>query len=171
MLHFFYEEASLDTDEGASCDDDDKERLVKEMEEQISQDSFINDSTQLGYTQDELDLAEIALTPKERADILLHRQLDNEVEKSKIFATPILNRAMRLSPSGSGGSLGSLGNMCFIRSVLEHHRQGGPYFKKSPYHCIQHFFKGYIVGWKDNENSGTIKRVFCCAVLGPRDAF
>ena len=60
-------------------------------EEQISQDSFINDSTQLGYTQDELDLAEIALTPKERADILLHRQLDNEVEKSKIFATPILN--------------------------------------------------------------------------------
>ena len=61
------------------------------MEEQISQDSFINDSTQLGYTQDELDLAEIALTPKERADILLHRQLDNEVEKSKIFATPILN--------------------------------------------------------------------------------
>ena len=41
--------------------------------------------------QDELDLAEIALTPKERADILLHRQLDNEVEKSKIFATPILN--------------------------------------------------------------------------------
>jgi hypothetical protein len=61
------------------------------MEEQISQDSFINDSTQLGYTQDELDLAESALTPKERADILLHRQLDNEVEKSKIFATPILN--------------------------------------------------------------------------------
>jgi len=45
---FFDEEASLDTDEGASCDDDDEERLVKEMKEQISQNSFINDSTQLG---------------------------------------------------------------------------------------------------------------------------
>ena len=65
----------------------------------------------------------------------MHRELDTERERMHQFATPILNRRMRLqkestinlseTPGSAPDSVQGLGNMHFIRSVLEHHRNGG----------------------------------------------
>ena len=61
-----------------------------------------------------------------------HRALDSEREMKGMFATPMLNRQMlrggdgRLSDASSVPSaMRGLGQMHFIRSVIEHHRQGG----------------------------------------------
>lgn len=125
VRRFFDVEAEIDSNEDISSDSD-EERLVRRMEEEYSQDSFIDDSTQLMYSQYYLSAPRSAISPgNDDSDVMLHRRVNNEIEKSKLFATPILNRRMRRSPGCSGGSLSGLGNMCFIRSVIEHHRQGG----------------------------------------------
>jgi hypothetical protein len=125
VRRFFDEEAELDSDEEVSSDSF-EERLVEQMEGEYSQDSFIDDSTQLLYSQYPLSAPESAISPGcDDGDVMLHRRVNNELEKSKLFATPILNRRMRRSPGCSGESLAGLGNMCFIRSVIEHYRQGG----------------------------------------------
>jgi len=125
VRRFFDEEAELDSGEEVSSDSF-EERLVEQMEGEYSQDSFIDDSTQLLYSQYPLSAPGSAISPGcDDGDVMLHRRVNNELEKSKLFATPILNRRMRRSPGCSGESLAGLGNMCFIRSVIEHHRQGG----------------------------------------------
>jgi hypothetical protein len=92
-----------------------------EDEEEFYRD-FINDSTQLGYTQDELDRVDPGIGDE-------HRALDTERAIQEALATPILNRQMtnreRKSIESVPGSMRGLGQMHFIRSVIEHHRQGG----------------------------------------------
>ena len=116
-----------------SDNDSDEDDAVRQIErEEMSQDSFINDGSQLGFTQDDLDRinadAEV-IDVCEEADAL-HRQLDHQRNLDNQFTTPILNRRMRRSldqsqtQSGPSSQKG-LGRMHFIRSVLEHHRQGG----------------------------------------------
>ena len=133
----------LDEAEGSSdaSDDDDDPDLLRaiEEEEEAAQDEFINDSSQLGYTQgdDELDAAD----PEDDNDDFgpshhhHHAALDAARERLRRFDTPLLNRRVRdkktwscsQETAGSERSSGDrgLGNMHFIRSVLEHHRRGG----------------------------------------------
>jgi PHD-finger len=110
-------------------DDDEEERNALEIEEEEKEfSSFINDSSQLGLTQDELDRVE----PSERNNSL-HRALDIEHERKHQFDTPRLNRLIcnadrspYLGTQSSGPeSIRDLGKMHFIRSVLVHHRNGG----------------------------------------------
>jgi hypothetical protein len=124
-------EAGIDSEEDPDGDDAEEDD-IRRMEEEEFNSSFINDSSQLGeYTQDELDLADL-----DEDDDNIHRRLDAEDIRKKQFATPILNRRMiknrdSLETQGSSGetptscSQHGLGNMHFIRSVLEHHRNGG----------------------------------------------
>lgn len=115
-----------------SDDDSKEEDEVRKIEsEELSQDSFINDGSQLGYTQDDLDRinadSEIVYSCDDGNEI--HRQVDHQHNIDNQFRTPVFNRRMRrpelyqsqVEPSSQRG----LGNMHFIRSVLEHHRQGG----------------------------------------------
>jgi hypothetical protein len=116
-------EALIDTDDDIDGDEDESELARLDQEEAIFAQGFINDSSQLGYTQDELDL----LDPDSK--ISNHRELDSARERANIFATPLLNRRMMKSSDTSGRrssqSEQGLGKMHFIRSVLEHLRQGG----------------------------------------------
>jgi len=124
-------EAAIDSDEDPDGDEDDDE--IRNIEEEEFNSSFINDSSQLGYTQDELDRIDL---DEEDDDTNIHRKLDAEDARMKQFATPILNRRM-IKPQSSvesqnpwgetptSDSQCGLGNMHFIRSVLEHHRNGG----------------------------------------------
>lgn len=118
--NFFDEEADIDDDE--ECDED-EEVVAQQIEddEEFYKD-FINDSSQLGYTQDELDRAD----PDDDHE---HRALDTERALQAAFATPILNRQMQNTPRSDNSSVPAsvrgLGQMHFIRSVIEHHRQGG----------------------------------------------
>jgi len=149
--------------------DDNEETLVRQMEDDDSLcgslDGFINDSSQLGFSQDELGAIEsgrlyqdeispsslVLLNATPGCENALHRKLDHARDIQNVFATPVLNRRMRRrrndddsdlddrsafdswSPTSSNGnkhqhsqsSLKGLGNMCFIRSVVEHHKLGG----------------------------------------------
>jgi hypothetical protein len=125
---FLDAEAALE----GSGEDSDEEDAIRQMEEDESNSSFINDSSQLGYTQDDLDhlnadekVREGSIDPE---DALLHRQFNHERNVSEQFKTPVFNRRMMrdsLSQSNVPLSQRGLGNMNFIKSVLEHHRQGG----------------------------------------------
>lgn len=111
-------EALIDSDEDMDGDEDESELARIDMEEAMFAKGFINDSSQLGYTQDELDRLDL--------DDTNHRALDAAREAANLFATPMLNRRMLKSGESSGrGSDQGLGKMNFIRSVLEHVRQGG----------------------------------------------
>ena len=123
----------LDTEAAwdGSGEDSDEEDAVKDIEEDESNNSFINDSSQLGYTQDELDQLNADGEVKEAHaypdDSLLHRQFNHERNVAEQFKTPVFNRRMMrnsLSQNAHSSQRG-LGNMNFIKSVLEHHRQGG----------------------------------------------
>jgi hypothetical protein len=90
-------------------------------------DSFINDSSQLGYTQDDLDCAnaDAVVEDCEREASFLHRQIFHQREMENQLKTPIFNRRMKNSATESQDSQHSqkgLGNMNFIRSVLDYHR-------------------------------------------------
>ncbi|KAL7551797.1 hypothetical protein ACHAWF_015057 [Thalassiosira exigua] len=108
----------------------DEEDAIRQIEdEEMSHDSFINDTSQLGYTQDDLDRADVDAEIEVCDGATgLHGQFDHRRHIDNQFNTPILNRRMRM-PSSQGPSSESsqkgLGNMNFIKSVLEHHRQGG----------------------------------------------
>jgi len=122
---FFDEEAKIASGDEVGGDETDEElaRDIAEEEEEFHKD-FINDSTQLGYaTQDDLD----------RLGEVEQRAFDTELALKNAYATPVLNRQMR-QPRGARwsdvnetlpASLRGVGQMHFIRSVIEHHRQGG----------------------------------------------
>jgi hypothetical protein len=119
------EAANDDSDES---DEDEALRLIED--EELSHDSFINDTSQLGYTQDDLDCvtADAVLEVCEPATPSLHRQIYHQHEVDNQLATPILNRRMRntaMESQDTETSQKGLGNMNFIRSVLEYHRSGG----------------------------------------------
>jgi hypothetical protein len=124
---FLDTEAALD----GSGEDSDEEDAIKQIEEDESNSSFINDSSQLGYTQDDLDqlnadevVREVNVNPD---DSLLHRQLNHQRSVEEQFKTPVFNRRMMRQSLSQNAPLSQrgLGNMNFIKSVLEHHRQGG----------------------------------------------
>ena len=90
-------------------------------------DSFINDSSQLGYTQDNLDCvnADSVVEDCDYEESFLHRQIYHQREMESQMKTPILNRRMRNATGESQDTEHSqkgLGNMNFIRSVLDYHR-------------------------------------------------
>ena len=111
-------------------DESDEDETLRQIEdEEMSHDSFINDTSQLGYTQDDLDCvtADAVFEDCEPATPSLHRQIYHQHEVDNQMATPILNRRMRntkMDESQDTEQKG-LGNMNFIRSVLEYHRSGG----------------------------------------------
>ena len=131
--NFIDTEADIESDEDMDGDGADEDDIMRIEEEEELHDNFINDSSQLGYTQDELDLVD----EDARETIDVHRQLDIENERKQEFATPVFNRRMMKdrgneespsdpwSESRHSDSQRGLGNMHFIRSVLEHHRKGG----------------------------------------------
>jgi len=133
LCNFFDLEAEVDGEES-----DENENT------QISHDSFINDSSQLGHTQDELDLAEDHNSSepcdqgiRPRHDSAFYRSIDNQQTLADSFSTPVLNRKHHRESFTSqnhseietqlsvASSDKALGNMHFIRSVIEHHRKGG----------------------------------------------
>jgi len=130
-LRFMDEEAHIDSGEDMDGDEEDEDDLaaIQEEEEELHG-SFINDSSQLGFTQDELVRADADIG--QHHDDRIHRTMDLERERMRQFATPVLNRRMvqekgawSATQSSGAGSEKGLGNMHFIRSVIEHHRQGG----------------------------------------------
>ena len=105
-----------------------------------SQDSFINDTSQLGYTQDALDLVEDYKDSRQGEDAkglnlddkAFHRAIDSKWNQADLFSTPILRRknikvdgSTQISQFSIPSSDRGLGKMHFIRSVLEHHKAGG----------------------------------------------
>jgi hypothetical protein len=127
-LKFIEEEANIGSDEDIEGDEEEEVEARRREEEEMSQDSFINDSLTLTlhFSQDELR----NIDPEASTDIGFHhhQNLDNERHLENQFKTPVLNRRMRKrddqDPATTSSQKG-LGNMHFIRSVLEHHRQGG----------------------------------------------
>ncbi len=121
---FFDEEAGIDSDEDIDGDLSEEAQIEAIEDEEADISGFINDTSQLGYTQDELDRLGVDANVT-----LVHQELDNIRTRAQQFKTPILNRRMRDAKGreslGSPDSANGLGNMHFIRSVLEHHRQGG----------------------------------------------
>ena len=119
---YFLEEAEADSDDDIHRDDE-EERLCRQMEidDALSQDSFINDSEHLTQhsSQDDLDAAD----PLARH----HRSFDAQRERDNLFATPLLHRRRRSSderlslPTSERG----LGQMHFVRSLMAHVRDGG----------------------------------------------
>ncbi len=90
-------------------------------------DSFINDSSQLGYTQDDLDRvnADAVADDCDHGESYHHRQINHQQEMSDFWKTPVFNRRMLKTTNESQDSEPSqkgLGNMNFIRSVLDHYR-------------------------------------------------
>jgi hypothetical protein len=128
---FIQEEADCDSEDDVDGDDDEEDDLrAIEEEEELAASGFINDSSQLGFTQDALD----GCDPDAHDDDGLHREVDAEQARFEEFETPLLNRRFLRkkrdgkwsdTPPSAPSSQKGLGNMHFIRSVLEHHRHGG----------------------------------------------
>lgn len=136
LCHFLDLEAE---DDGEESDEDEIENS------QISHTSFINDSSQLSYSQDGLDLAERHNNSQPckscEQDILPHRAFYRSIDNRQIladnFSTPVLkrnhqrksrttqNHSQIETQTSVASSDKALGNMNFIRSVIEHHRKGG----------------------------------------------
>eukprot|EP00986_Skeletonema_menzelii_P018968 scaffold27039_cov150-Skeletonema_menzelii.AAC.1 len=119
----------LDTE--AANDDSDSGDEEEEDDDDMSNDGFINDTSQLGYSQDDLDRLNESVEDcdLEESDVL-HRQLNHQQSVNNQFKTPVFNRRMQLSTSEQSQtslppSQRGLGNMNFIRSVIDHCRKGG----------------------------------------------
>lgn len=114
-----------------SEDSDEEAALLREIEdEETGHDSFINDTSQLGYSQDDLDRAnaddDVEICGE--AEDNIHRQFNHQHEIDNQWKTPVFNRRLQEPTSQSQHTQSSqkgLGRMNFIRSVLEHHRAGG----------------------------------------------
>ncbi len=122
---FVLEEAEIGSDEDMDGDEDDE--LCQVEEDELSKDSFINDSADLTQYFSQDNLADVDPDASTEVDMCHHRALDIQREMEQQFQTPILNRRMirvEESPFASSSEKG-VGNMHFVRSVLEHHRQGG----------------------------------------------
>ncbi len=83
-----------------------------------SQDSFINDSSQLGYSQSQYSSLEEEIGTS-------HRQVDTLNRQEDIFSTPILKTRHQQTQSSLPSSEKVIGKMPFIRSVMEHCKRGG----------------------------------------------
>ncbi len=109
-------------------------------DEECSQDSFINDSSQLGFTQDVLDTLDCDKSQLSNVSgtLALHRRVAMMKEHDEAFATPVLRRNRNRSTQSSvPSSEKNLGKMHFIRSVLEHHKNGGDADQiESEFHAI-----------------------------------
>jgi hypothetical protein len=119
VRHFFDEEAEVDSEEDTDCE---IEELRALEEEEMEDGGFINDSSQLGCSSSPVDGVRDGV----------HRALDIQRAHAALFATPILNRRMKKGNDSMDSwqqhapdSATGLGNMNFIRSVIEHHQQGG----------------------------------------------
>ena len=94
----------------------------------LCSDSFINDSSQLGYTQDDLDRvnADSHTDECDLGETYHYRQINHQKDMSDFWKTPVFNRRMLKAATSesqdSEPSQKGLGNMNFIRSVLDHHR-------------------------------------------------
>jgi ERCC4-related helicase len=129
LARFVLEEADIGSDEDLEGDVAEEEELRRlEEEEALSQDSFINDNAVLTqhFSQDEL--GEVDPDAADADFDYTHRALDAQRDRENQFKTPNFNRRM-MRQADEGLSVPSsqrgLGQMHFIRSVLEHHRQGG----------------------------------------------
>ena len=130
-------EANINSDEDVDGDEGEFETLRMIEDEELENGSFINDSSQLGSYRDSLDQInesfQSCATYDDSND--LHRKIDNERERAAVYSTPVLNRRVLNKDMGTFSDLSTnedsrsplkgLGNMHFIRSVLDHHRQGG----------------------------------------------
>jgi len=152
LARFVLQEVEIDSDQENDNDENEELRRLEEEEVACSQDSFINDNPDLTQhlSQDLLgdidpDAASTAFdygAGKNHNDQgnddsqHIHRALDARRERENQFNTPNFNRRMTRQPNSSpssstenGSSIApserGLGRMNFIRSVLEHHRQGG----------------------------------------------
>jgi len=129
LSRYVLEEADIASDQDIEGDEGEEDEIRRiEEEEGYSQDSFINDNAHLTqhYSQDEL--GQIDPDAADSGFDNSHRALDAQRELENQFKTPNFNRRMMRRaeenmsvPSSERG----LGQMHFIRSVLEHHRQGG----------------------------------------------
>ena len=146
LARFVLTEADVDGDVGHEDFEDEENALQIEQDEQAHS-SFINDATQLSqhFSQDNL-----AGIDEEESSCSTngHRALDTRHLQANQFATPLLNRRMANGPlaTGSTSSQNGLGNMYFIRSVLEHHRNGGENDE------IEEFYQNMA---RQNQASGT----------------
>ena len=124
---FVLDEADIDADDDLEGDDEENAMLEALEDEENSHDSFINDATQLTqhYSDDELGQAD----PDASDEFdFHHRNLDAQLDRENQFAAPVLNRVAiggRCTDLSQTSSQDGLGNMHFIRSVLQHHQQGG----------------------------------------------
>lgn len=120
---FVLEEAEIETGEDSDGEEDEVRRLE---DDEVSNDSFINDSYELTQHFSQDNLAELDPDASGEVDFH-HRALDAEREREQQYNTPLLNRRMNQTDDSqfSSSSQKGLGNMHFVRSVLEHHRQGG----------------------------------------------
>ena len=157
-------------------DESDEEAALKQIEdEEMSHDSFINDTSQLGYSQDELDHvnadAEVELC--DGGDDV-HRQFNHQVDIDNQWKTPVLNRRMREEEPTSesqeytqSSDQKGLGRMNFIRSVLEHHRAGGDADAlEDEYHRLAENDQSPIQSTQpSNCNDGQASQ--SCTVVGP----
>jgi Fanconi anemia group M protein len=133
VRRFIDEEAGIDSDDDADSDDEEDE-IRRSEEQEVSKDSFINDSFHLTQlSQDELARHDPDACSQ---DDNFHRAFDSERERQNQFKTPVLNRRIKHrghtddswaqeTPESAPSSEKGLGNMHFIKSVLEHHRNGG----------------------------------------------
>lgn len=145
LAKFVLDEAEIGSDqERDDAEEEEEIRRIENEEEGYSQDSFINDNNVLTqhFSQDHLgeidpDASSIGdggrpnETPGGDNSIKhnSHRALDAMRDRENQLETPNFNRRMMRptqdSPSSTPSSARGLGNMNFIRSVLEHHRRGG----------------------------------------------
>ena len=131
---FVDDQAGIDSDEDVDGDDEDEMALRRMQDEDrlLSQDSFINNNPHL--TQASPD----ALQRLEDQHMHHHRALDAQERVEDQWKTPTLNRLRKISngrggvgwdevptPASAPSSQKGLGKMHFIRSVIDHHRQGG----------------------------------------------
>jgi ERCC4-related helicase len=133
VRRFIDEEAGIHSGDDADSDDE-EDGIRQSEEEELSQSSFINDSLHLTQlSEDELARHDPDAVSQ---DGNFHRAFDSERERQHQFKTPVLNRRMKHrgqadnswaqeTPQSAPSSQKGLGNMNFIRSVLEHHRNGG----------------------------------------------
>jgi len=124
---FVLDEAEIEANGDTEGEDSENDMLEALEEEESTNDSFINDSTQLtqDFSDDELGNAD----PDASHDVdFHHRHLHAQFDRKNQFKTPVLNRR---AMGGRGVDLSEtssqegLGNMHFVRSVLQHHQQGG----------------------------------------------
>ena len=154
---FLGENKFLDIEAVAESDNDDEERNYEECDTSVG--SFINDTSQLGYTPNQLDKIELhdsSASPEVFSGIeegALHRKFDNQKMSTEQFTTPMFHRSrlrgrantIHKGTNSSGiesmssipSSDQALGKMTFIKSVIEHHQCGGRASQiENEYHSI-----------------------------------